>query len=460
MVTYTGANEHTGQPRPPAVPLGELLDALDRTTDAPVRDSDRRGQHPLQPFDSKNLEPGRLGTAGPFTFDPTALVAAPGRGRLPAAAARVPRRAAGAAGGPTTSALADLLAFFRDPVKGFFRSPRPDPAVGGRRHLRRDAGRDRQPGEVVGRRPDAARHAGRHPPRRGRSRRSGAAACCRRAGSAGAPATEIREQAMQLAIERSPDRQVRARRRSTSTSTSAVAGGSPAPSRASTADRLVSVELLPARRQAAAGRLDPAARAVAPTTTTTTGRRWPSAGRRSGATPRPGCSGRSEPTPAPLLADLVAVYDAGRAGAAAAAAEDVLRAGRRRGRPRDDPVAAAGRPVATESSYDGENADPAHVRVWGANAPPRPFCRAAPAAARSAPGETTRLGAYAARVWEPMLRFEQSERRDGALRPARRRCPPAPPCSRPAPAPARPTRSPAWSPATSPRAPRRSTRCC
>ena len=32
MITYTGADEHTGQPRPPAVPLGELLDALDRTT--------------------------------------------------------------------------------------------------------------------------------------------------------------------------------------------------------------------------------------------------------------------------------------------------------------------------------------------------------------------------------------------------------------------------------------------
>ena len=38
VVTYTGANEHSGQPRPPAVPLGELLDALDRTTDRPVRD--------------------------------------------------------------------------------------------------------------------------------------------------------------------------------------------------------------------------------------------------------------------------------------------------------------------------------------------------------------------------------------------------------------------------------------
>ena len=32
VITYTGANEHSGQARPPAVPLGELLDALDLTT--------------------------------------------------------------------------------------------------------------------------------------------------------------------------------------------------------------------------------------------------------------------------------------------------------------------------------------------------------------------------------------------------------------------------------------------
>ena len=45
VVTYTGADPHSGQDRPPAVPLGELLDALDRTTEAPVRDADR-GQAP------------------------------------------------------------------------------------------------------------------------------------------------------------------------------------------------------------------------------------------------------------------------------------------------------------------------------------------------------------------------------------------------------------------------------
>ena len=35
VVTYTGTDEHTGAHRPPAVPLMELLDALDKTT--PIR---------------------------------------------------------------------------------------------------------------------------------------------------------------------------------------------------------------------------------------------------------------------------------------------------------------------------------------------------------------------------------------------------------------------------------------
>ncbi|HSS23276.1 MAG TPA: exodeoxyribonuclease V subunit gamma, partial [Mycobacterium sp.] len=49
VITYTGADEHTGRPRPPAVPLAELLDALDRTTGSAVRDRIVT-RHPLQPF--------------------------------------------------------------------------------------------------------------------------------------------------------------------------------------------------------------------------------------------------------------------------------------------------------------------------------------------------------------------------------------------------------------------------
>ena len=63
--------------RPPAVPLVELLDALDGTTPEPV--SDRIViRHPLQPFDVRNVTRGALGMPAdtPFTFDPTALTAA------------------------------------------------------------------------------------------------------------------------------------------------------------------------------------------------------------------------------------------------------------------------------------------------------------------------------------------------------------------------------------------------
>ncbi|GAA3663687.1 exodeoxyribonuclease V subunit gamma [Nocardioides ginsengisoli] len=75
IVTYTGAAEHTGQERPPAVPLGELLDALDRTTAAPVRAAVVT-RHPLQAFDPRNHLSGVLTPAGPFSFDRASLAGA------------------------------------------------------------------------------------------------------------------------------------------------------------------------------------------------------------------------------------------------------------------------------------------------------------------------------------------------------------------------------------------------
>ncbi len=102
VVTYTGANEHTGAVRPPAVPLGELLDALDVTAAEPVRDR-VLVKHPLQPFDPRNLVPGELAGDRPFSFDRSALAGAK--------AAREPRepidrprgRAASGADSPRTS---------------------------------------------------------------------------------------------------------------------------------------------------------------------------------------------------------------------------------------------------------------------------------------------------------------------------------------------------------------------
>ena len=74
VITYTGANEYSGQRRPPAVPLAELLDALDQTAQTPRTIRQRVVvEHPLQPFDIRNVEPGKLVPGVPFSFDRTVL---------------------------------------------------------------------------------------------------------------------------------------------------------------------------------------------------------------------------------------------------------------------------------------------------------------------------------------------------------------------------------------------------
>jgi exodeoxyribonuclease V gamma subunit len=120
VITYTGANEYSGQDRPPAVPLAELLDTLDMTTRENVRGR-LVVKHPLQPFDIRNVIPGKLIPDEPFTFDSTvkrAAIASTGERKeqppfisgplLPVQADDV--------------VLEDLVAFFKDPVKGFFRA--------------------------------------------------------------------------------------------------------------------------------------------------------------------------------------------------------------------------------------------------------------------------------------------------------------------------------------------------
>lgn len=79
IVTYSGRDERTNRPRPPAVPVAELLDALDAT----VRRSDgapaRRQvliQHPLQPFDARNFTAGELAGQGPWSYDRVHLAGA------------------------------------------------------------------------------------------------------------------------------------------------------------------------------------------------------------------------------------------------------------------------------------------------------------------------------------------------------------------------------------------------
>lgn len=98
VVLYSGAHERTGAELPPAVPVGELLDALDRTADGAR--AHVVVHHPLQPVDERAFTPGALGRPGPFSFDTAAYRAAlAGRERRP-----VDATAPGSPTGPVGSA--------------------------------------------------------------------------------------------------------------------------------------------------------------------------------------------------------------------------------------------------------------------------------------------------------------------------------------------------------------------
>ena len=76
IVTYTGNDERTNAPRPPAVPVGELLDVVDATVRLGSGAAARTRivvRHPLQPFDPRNFTPGELAGEDPWSFDPVTL---------------------------------------------------------------------------------------------------------------------------------------------------------------------------------------------------------------------------------------------------------------------------------------------------------------------------------------------------------------------------------------------------
>ena len=116
VIAYTGADEHSGEPCPPAVPLGELLDAARETTSCPIEVT----HHPLQPFDARNLTVGGPGGERPFSFDRSALLAA----RAAVGERTPPGRLVTAplpTGVITDVGLADLIAFYDNPARGFLR---------------------------------------------------------------------------------------------------------------------------------------------------------------------------------------------------------------------------------------------------------------------------------------------------------------------------------------------------
>jgi exodeoxyribonuclease V gamma subunit len=120
VVVHSGADERTGARRPPAVPLGELLDAVEATA-GPTARAQVVVRHPLQPFDARNFTPARLGLPGPFSFDRAELAGAKAAGgpkAPPAPFLAAPLAPAEESG---VVALDDLVTFLEHPVKEFLR---------------------------------------------------------------------------------------------------------------------------------------------------------------------------------------------------------------------------------------------------------------------------------------------------------------------------------------------------
>ncbi len=388
VITYTGANAYSGQRKPPAVPLLELLDALDVTTPDRVRDH-VLVEHPLQPFDIRNVTPGALGMppGTSFTFDTTTLKAA----RV-AAGHRAPRpQLLGEplpAPPPDDVALDDLIGFFRDPVKGFFRAldytlPWDVDAVDDAMPVEIDALQEWKIGDRMlddmlrGMSAVQAQHAewrrGSLPPGRLGWRKAQEVAARSAALAAAAQRHRTpRHDAIDVDIA------VGAGRRVTGTVPRLYAG------------RMVSVTYSKLDgRHLLESWIRLAALAVAHP-----GREWSAVciGRaKRGDQPRERLLGAPE-SAAGVLADLVAMYDAGRRAPIPLPLKTSY-AWAETEHNRGAPMREAGWKWKT-GRFPGEDAEPAHVRVWGPHFPLQGLIEAG-------------LPGYAARLWLPLLRAER-----------------------------------------------------
>ena len=118
------ASKAFSTPSSPTVPVmsgvTSTLPSASMTTSEKIRDR-LVVKHPLQPFDIRNVVPGKLIPDRPFTFDPTVLRAAKAstgerKDQPPFISGPLPQAPA------DDVVLEDLVAFYKDPVKGFFRA--------------------------------------------------------------------------------------------------------------------------------------------------------------------------------------------------------------------------------------------------------------------------------------------------------------------------------------------------
>ena len=122
IVTYTGNDERTNARRPPAVPVGELLDVVDLTVrvDAGPARAQVEVRHPLQPFDPRNFAPGELVSGRSWGFDAVTLAGA--RALVSPREQPRPFLEAPLSGGPVPLVeLDELVRFAERPVRAFLR---------------------------------------------------------------------------------------------------------------------------------------------------------------------------------------------------------------------------------------------------------------------------------------------------------------------------------------------------
>ena len=362
VITYTGANAHSGQARPPAVPLAELLDALDATTPESVRERDRR---------ASSVAAVRHSQRHPRRADPRRAVHLRLHGAKRAAQASTgerseqPKFISGPLPAPPHDdvALADLVGFFKDPVKGFFRAleytlPWDVDGVDDEISVDIDALEQWAVGDRM-----LQRHAARHDARRGAAGRVAPRhAAARSAGLAQGEANcassppcsprRARRYRKADADAYDVDIDLGAGRRLTGT-VSPVFG-----------DRLVSVTYSKLDGKHLLAVVDSVAGVVRSRIRAATGRPSASGGPSAEARRASEVLGRPQDPAVDLLRDLVAIYDAGRR-------EPLplpIKTSYAWARPRHErrrPGAGGGLPVEVQERYPGEDQDPAQVRAWG-----------------------------------------------------------------------------------------------
>jgi exodeoxyribonuclease V gamma subunit len=118
-----GNDERTNAERPPAVPIGELLDVVDATVRVEGSDLARDRvvtRHPLQGFDPRNFVDGDLAPGGPWSFDRVTLDGARAlTGERTPSPPFLDRPLPDARG--TLVEVEDLVRFVERPVKAFLR---------------------------------------------------------------------------------------------------------------------------------------------------------------------------------------------------------------------------------------------------------------------------------------------------------------------------------------------------